>query len=54
MEFILNYKMEILGGVLIGIAAGGMLLNSGYSNFGGTDAYQAGPGNGLLVFKVSE
>ena len=31
-----------------------LLLNSGYSNYGGIDAYQAGPGNGLLVFRASE
>ncbi|CAM2898862.1 PQQ-binding-like beta-propeller repeat protein [Skermania piniformis] len=29
-----------------------ILLNSGYSNFGGIDAYQAGPGNVLFVLKV--
>lgn len=29
-----------------------LLLNSGYDNFGGVDAYQAGPGNALFVFRL--
>ena len=31
-----------------------LILNSGYSNFGGVDAYQAGPGNGLLIFRPQD
>ncbi len=29
-----------------------LLLNSGYDNFGGVDAYQAGKGNALFVFRL--
>lgn len=31
-----------------------LLLNSGYDNFGGIDAYQAGPGNGLFIFRLPQ
>jgi polyvinyl alcohol dehydrogenase (cytochrome) len=34
------------------IAGDNMLLNSGYNTFGGTNEYQAGPGNALFVFKL--
>jgi polyvinyl alcohol dehydrogenase (cytochrome) len=31
-----------------------LLLNTGYNNFGGVDAYQAGPGNGLFIFQLKK
>lgn len=36
------------------IADDTLLLNSGYATFGGADAYKAGPGNALFVFRLAE
>ena len=37
------------------VPAGDMLLvNSGYDTFGGSNEYQSGPGNGLLVFELPD
>lgn len=35
------------------IAGDNVLVNSGYNTFGGTNEFQAGPGNALFVFKLN-
>jgi hypothetical protein len=46
------------GGTIDGagpIAAGSdLLINSGYSTFGGANQFHAGPGNALVVYKLLE
>ena len=36
------------------IAGDNVLVNSGYNTFGGTNEFQAGPGNALFVFKLKD
>lgn len=50
--------LEGLGGTIDNagqvVAGRDLLVNSGYSTFGRINAYQAGPGNGLLIYRLPE
>lgn len=49
---------NVHGGTIDGagpiVARSDLLINSGYSTFGGTNQFHAGPGNALVVYRLLE